>query len=54
MEKAREVVYDALDAHAGQPGEWAFIKGKIKEVLTRFLYSQTKRRPMVIPVVMEI
>jgi ribonuclease J len=47
-------VYDALDAHAGQPAEWTYTSTKIKEVLTKFLYSQTKRRPMIIPVVMEV
>lgn len=31
-----------------------FVNRKIKDVVTDYLYSQTKRRPMVLPVVMEV
>ncbi|MDB5076407.1 MAG: RNA-metabolising metallo-beta-lactamase [Chloroflexi bacterium] len=54
IEMARKVVYDALDAHIGDPAEWTFAKTKIKETLNKFLYEKTKRRPMIIPVVMEV
>jgi ribonuclease J len=54
IEMAREVVYDALDTHIGDPAEWTFAKSKIKETLNKFLYEKTKRRPMIIPVVMEV
>jgi ribonuclease J len=54
IEKARELVYDALDAHLGDPGEWTYAKSKIRETLNKFLYEKTKRRPMIIPVVMEV
>jgi len=33
---------------------WAFVKNKIKEELGKFLFKKTKRRPMVLPVVIEI
>jgi ribonuclease J len=32
----------------------AFVNRKIKDVVSEFLYKETRRRPMVIPVVMEI
>ncbi len=54
IEKAREVVYDALDAEDPDFGEWQYAKTKIKEILNKFLYENTKRRPMIIPVVMEV
>jgi ribonuclease J len=54
IEKAREVVYDALDAQHSDFGEWQYAKTKIKETLNKFLYENTKRRPMIIPVVMEV
>ncbi len=54
IEMARAVVYDALDAHLDESGEWAYVQAKIQEALKKFLYSKTKRRPMIIPVVMEV
>ena len=54
IEMARAVVYDALDAHLDQSAEWTYVQSKIQETLKKFLYSKTKRRPMIIPVVMEV
>jgi ribonuclease J len=54
IEKARQVVYDALDAHHTAAAEWAYTQGKIKETLGKFLYKETKRRPIILPVVMEV
>jgi ribonuclease J len=54
IEMARAVVYDALDAHLDQSAEWTYVQSKIQETLKRFLYSKTKRRPMIIPVVVEV
>lgn len=34
--------------------EWNVIKGKIKDVLTNYIYSITKRKPMILPVIMEM
>jgi ribonuclease J len=51
---ARAVVYDALDAHLDQSAEWTYVQSKIQEALKKFLYSKTKRRPMIIPVVVEV
>ncbi|WMJ82132.1 ribonuclease J [Clostridium sp. MB40-C1] len=55
MEEARLIVRDALkeceDKHIT---EWAVIKSKVKEVLRMFLYERTKRKPMILPIIMEI
>ncbi|MDM5145896.1 Ribonuclease J 2 [Lactococcus lactis] len=32
---------------------WAEIKGSIRDALGKFLYEQTKRKPVILPVVME-
>jgi ribonuclease J len=32
----------------------SFVNRKIKDVVSEFLYKETRRRPMVIPVVMEV
>ncbi len=34
--------------------EWNAIKGKIKDALTTYIYSITKRKPMILPVLMEV
>jgi ribonuclease J len=35
-------------------GDWGLIKTKLREELGEFLYKETERRPMVIPVVIEV
>ena len=39
---------------SGHPTNWSFVKKRIKEDLGEFLFKKTKRRPMVLPVVIEI
>ena len=34
--------------------EWASIKNQVREVLGKFLQSKTGRRPMILPIIMEI
>jgi len=34
--------------------EWASLKTHVKEALGRFLYEQTRRRPMILPIIMEV
>ena len=54
MEKISLTVYTALDHGQGSPLEWEFINTKVKEVLGSFLYKQTGRRPMIIPLAVEV
>ena len=54
IEMAREVVYDALDTHLTESAEWAYVQARIQETLKKFLYSKTKRRPMIVPVLVEV
>ncbi|MGH2356342.1 MAG: ribonuclease J [Chloroflexota bacterium] len=60
VEKARAQVEFALRAsQAGGNGEarqvdWQFVKNKIRDTLSRFVYDQTRRRPMILPLVMEV
>jgi mRNA degradation ribonuclease J1/J2 len=37
-----------------ETAEPAILQEKVKEVLSKHLYERTKRRPMVVPVVMEV
>lgn len=50
IEKAKEQVLKALKRGGRRGG----INQTIKNVLSKFLYEQTKRRPMILPVVMEV
>ncbi|MDD4264487.1 MAG: ribonuclease J, partial [Firmicutes bacterium] len=34
--------------------DWSAIKNNIRDVLYRFLYEKTKRRPMILPIIMEV
>ncbi len=55
LESARARVFDAfvgLENHGGS--DWSFVKDKIKHTLSEFLYEKTHRRPMILPVVMEV
>ena len=34
--------------------EWASLKQDIRDDLNRYLYEKTKRRPMILPIIMEV
>ena len=55
MEEARIIVKNALNkCEENHITEWSTIKSNIKEVLRIFLYEKTKRKPMILPIIMEI
>ena len=55
MDQAKEVVKKSLNKCLGnQVSEWAPIKTNIKDDLREFLYEKTKRKPMILPIIMEI
>ncbi|WP_446899417.1 ribonuclease J [Clostridium sp. LBM24168] len=55
IEEAKELVRDVLkDCEEKHITEWANIKSNVKEVLRTFLYEKTKRKPMILPIIMEI
>lgn len=55
MGEARLLVRNALrQCEENHVTEWATIKANIKEVLRNFLYEKTKRKPMILPIIMEI
>lgn len=55
MDEAKEIVKDALNkCEEKQITDWSTIKTNIKEVLRSFLYEKTKRKPMILPIIMEI
>src|SRR5579884_1319462 len=54
LESARERVLDSFIGLNGHASDWGFVKDKIKHTLSEFLYEKTRRRPMILPIVMEV
>lgn len=53
MEEAKARVREALD-HCQGVSEWAPIKARVRDVLGKFLFERTGRRPMILPIIMEV
>jgi ribonuclease J len=54
LEEAANRVVAAIDNPGDHISEIALLKSQIKDGVSRYLYEQTKRRPMVFPVVVEV
>ncbi|MEX2160135.1 MAG: ribonuclease J [Dehalococcoidia bacterium] len=53
MRRTREEVVASLEG-ADHIAEWAVVNTKVKDAIAQFLYSETHRRPMVLPVTVEV
>lgn len=54
MDEAREVVKCVLnECEEKQITDWATLKSKMRDELREFLYEKTKRKPMILPIIME-
>ena len=55
MEEAKMVARNAMDKCASKHvTDWAGIKNNLKNSMSDFMYTKTKRKPMVLPVIMEV
>lgn len=55
MDEARNCVEDAMaHCNAHRVTDWAKIKNSIRDSLSDFLWKRTKRRPMILPIIMEV
>lgn len=55
LEEAREKVKGALEKCTERGlTEWSSIKSQVRDVLGKFLYEKTRRRPMILPIIMEV
>jgi ribonuclease J len=52
IEQMRKIAYDALSQYEGK--DWGTMKFIVKNVLKEYLYSNIKRSPMILPIVVEI
>jgi ribonuclease J len=54
LEESRDIVVRALDHSGARPADWSFIYSKVRDILHKFYYDQTKRRPMILPVMVKV
>ncbi|MGL6202330.1 MAG: ribonuclease J [Lachnospiraceae bacterium] len=55
MEEARQVLYDAVaKCLGGKHADWNKIKLVIRDTMNDFIWKRTKRRPMILPIIMEV
>lgn len=55
IEEVKNLARDALIKSVSKRGNnWASIRNAIKDELNAFLYKKTKRRPMIIPIIVEV
>lgn len=54
MEEASVIARDVIEKYVGKDTfEWTNIKQEIRDTLNQYLFQKTKRRPMIIPIIME-
>ncbi len=55
MEEVRRIAQETLtDAVESGYTEWNQLKNNLKDALTKYIYSKTKRKPMILPVIMNV
>lgn len=55
IEEAREKVRSTLkDCELRRTTEWSVIKACVRETAGKFFYERTRRRPMILPIIMEV
>lgn len=61
IEQTRDRLRESLNSMAGESGngsvssrDVAYLQRKIKDTVSEYLYQRTRRRPMILPVVMEV
>jgi ribonuclease J len=55
LDAARAQVTKTINKLGGEgPPEWQVVKSAVRDAMSKYLYDQTRRRPMIIPIVVEI
>ncbi|GIP19813.1 ribonuclease J [Paenibacillus sp. J22TS3] len=55
MKQIHELVMTTLNGLSeSEISQWSLIKQTLKDSVGRFIYSQTKRRPMILPIIIEV
>jgi ribonuclease J len=55
MKEIHELVQNKMDELTGSgANQWNVIKRKLKDEIGHYIYTQTKRRPMILPIIIEV
>ena len=55
MEEARQVLYNTLeDCLRNRNADWSKIKNAIRDTMNDFIWKRTKRKPMILPIIMDV
>ena len=55
MRRINELVCDILEkCYIANIRDWTTVKTKIKDGVSRFIFSKTHRSPMILPIIMEV
>jgi len=55
LDEANKIVSNTLQRMVAENvNEWSSLKTGVRDALSRFLYEQTRRRPMILPIIMEV
>ncbi|MBO8162516.1 MAG: ribonuclease J [Brevibacillus sp.] len=55
LDEANRIVTQTLQKCVEENvNEWSSLKNNVKDALGRYLYDQTRRRPMILPIIMEV
>ncbi len=54
LNRAGEVVSHAIPTRKGRITDWQFVRRRIEEELAQYLLKETGRRPLIVPVVIEV
>jgi len=54
LDESRNLVARVLDHSGERPADWGFINNKVRDILNKFYYEQTKRRPMIFPFMVKV
>ena len=55
MDSVRDAAAHVIDKCTGSRSmDWSTLKTKVKNEVSNYLYSKTKRKPMILPIIMEV
>ena len=55
MEEAKQILYEALEkCLTNRNADWSRIKMVIRDTMNDFLWKRTKRKPMILPIIMDV
>lgn len=55
MEEAKQILHEALDkCLSNRNADWSRIKLVIRDTMNEFLWKRTKRKPMILPIIMDV